>query len=292
MELRDLRAFAILAETLHFSQAAARQHVSQSALSKQIRRLEQELGGALFERTAACTRLTGLGHALQQEAVSIIDKSEQLVRRAHDIQSGVEGTLRIGFGVATNQLVPAAISAFRKQKPRVKIALRDLSTHHQIMALHDGTLDIGFCRLPVPAGWPYLPVVEARFTAVLPASYNPELTLTELMHHPLVVIQREQAPSFHDHMMNYLAQTGLRLTDIQYVTDFAAAVALAAAGVAWAIIPSSTAIEHSNVTIRELSGPGSGWTIGLTRTPGSSNPLINAFWQIVQEQLDTDRQTA
>ena len=58
MELRDLRAFATLGELLHFGQAAERMHVTQSALSKQIQRLEGEFGGALFERGQAGTRLT------------------------------------------------------------------------------------------------------------------------------------------------------------------------------------------------------------------------------------------
>ncbi|MGL4205672.1 MAG: LysR family transcriptional regulator, partial [Aeromonadaceae bacterium] len=68
MELRDLKAFVTLGEVLHFSQAALRQHVTQSALSKQIRRLEQELGGELFERSASSTQLTALGRTLYAEA--------------------------------------------------------------------------------------------------------------------------------------------------------------------------------------------------------------------------------
>jgi DNA-binding transcriptional LysR family regulator len=283
MELRDLRAFVILAETLHFSQAAARQHVSQSALSKQIKRLEQEFGGPLFIRTAAGTSLTELGRDLQQDASRMIEQSNRLVRRAHDIVAGVDGSLRIGFGVATKHLVPAAISAFRQQKPRVAIELRDLSTHHQIMALHEGTLDVGFCRLPAPAGWPSLAVIEARFLAVLPASYPHGITLKQLGQKPLVVIQRAEAPSFYDHMMNYLTQSGLALHDVQYVSDFAAAAALAAAGVAWGIVPSSSAIEHHHVRTMELQGPGASWTIGLTRSPRADSRLVQDFWHIVQQ---------
>lgn len=64
MELRDLKAFVTTGEVLHFGQAAVRQHITQSALSKQIRRLEEELGGELFERNASSTRLTVLGRAL------------------------------------------------------------------------------------------------------------------------------------------------------------------------------------------------------------------------------------
>uniref|UniRef100_UPI003F66C9D8 LysR family transcriptional regulator n=1 Tax=Aeromonas hydrophila TaxID=644 RepID=UPI003F66C9D8 len=67
-----------LGEVLHFGQAAVRQHVTQSALSKQIRRLEEELGGELFERNASTTRLTGLGRALYEDARAVVIQSEQL----------------------------------------------------------------------------------------------------------------------------------------------------------------------------------------------------------------------
>ncbi|WP_028534324.1 LysR family transcriptional regulator [Paludibacterium yongneupense] len=281
MELRDLRAFVTLGEVLHFSQAALRQHVTQSALSKQIRRLELELGGHLFERSANSTRLTELGRALYQDARSVIEKSDQLLRSARDIQAGISGTLRIGFGVATKTLVPAAIARFREKRPLVKIELCDLSTHHQMVALNDGVLDLGFCRLPPPQGWSALPVLTARFVAVLPASYRDISSLSDLAARPLALIQRAKAPSFYDHFMNHAACEGLRFSDIQPVSDFAAAVALAAAEVAWAIVPSSTAIEHDRVRTLTLDAPGASWTIGLIRPPGRDSPLLDAFWAIV-----------
>lgn len=129
-----------------------RQHVTQSALSKQIRRLEEELGGELFERNASSTRLTVLGRALYEDARALVAASEQLARSARDVLAGNSGTLRIGFGVATKLLVPAAIAQFRAERPQVTIELNDLSTHHQLLALSEGKLDLGFCRLPAPRG--------------------------------------------------------------------------------------------------------------------------------------------
>lgn len=286
MELRDLKAFVTLGEVLHFGQAAVRQHVSQSALSKQIRRLEVALGGELFERNAAGTQLTALGRALYQDARVVVEKSDQLGRTARDVIAGTRGSLRIGFGVATKLLVPAAISRFRAERPLVNIELCDLSTHHQIMALSEGTLDVGLCRLPAPRNWPALPVLKAQFVAVLPVTYAEVTSLRQLTHEPLVTIRRDKAPAFHDHLMNYLAQAGLRFTHIQSVTDFAAAVALAAAGIAWTIVPSSTTIEHQNVRTLALDDPDATWTIGLIRPPGSPGPLVEAFWSIVSSMSE------
>ncbi len=283
MELRDLKAFVTLGEVLHFGQAAVRQHVTQSALSKQIRRLEEELGGELFERNASSTRLTVLGRALYEDARALVAASEQLGRTARDVLAGNSGTLRIGFGVATKILVPAAIARFRTERPQVTIELNDLSTHHQLLALSEGKLDLGFCRLPAPKGWHCLPVVRAHFVAVLPASYADVSELADLVDKPLAILRRDKAPSFYDHLMNYLAQSGLRFRDIQYVNDFAAGVATAAADIAWTLVPSSTTIEYPDVLTLPLRDTEASWIIGLIRPPHSKGPLIDAFWQVVAD---------
>ncbi|KHE12932.1 transcriptional regulator, partial [Aeromonas hydrophila] len=196
---------------------------------------------------------------------------------------GSSGTLRIGFGVATKILVPAAIARFRTERPQVTIELNDLSTHHQLLALSEGKLDLGFCRLPAPKGWHCLPVVRAHFVAVLPASYADVSELADLVDKPLAILRRDKAPSFYDHLMNYLAQSGLRFRDIQYVNDFAAGVATAAADIAWTLVPSSTTIEHPDVLTLPLRDTEASWIIGLIRPPHSKGPLIDAFWQIVAD---------
>lgn len=286
MELRDLKAFVTLGEVLHFGQAAARQHITQSALSKQIRRLEGEFGGELFERNASSTRLTPLGRALYGDACALVAQSEQLGRTARDVLAGNGGTLHIGFGVATKLLVPAAIARFRASRPGVGIELNDLSTHHQLLALSEGKLDLGFCRLPAPKGWQVLPVVRAHFVAVLPAGYQGVTGLSDLLDKPLAILRRDKAPSFHDQFVHYLAQSGLRFGDIQYVNDFAAGIATAAAGIAWTLVPSSTTIEHPDVITLPLAEAEASWIIGLIRPPGGDNPLIAPFWQTVAELGD------
>nr|WP_238427887.1 LysR family transcriptional regulator [Aeromonas jandaei] len=284
-----MKAFVTLGEVLHFGQAAVRQHVTQSALSKQIRRLEDELGGELFERNASTTRLTVLGRALYEDARSLVTASEQLSRTARDVLAGNVGTLRIGFGVATKILVPAVIARFRAERPQVTIELNDLSTHHQLLALSEGKLDLGFCRLPAPKGWHAMPVEQAHFVAVLPASYRDVKELADLVDKPLAILRRDKAPSFYDHLMNYLAQSGLRFQGIQYVNDFAAGVATAAAGIAWTLVPSSTTIEHPDVIILPLTESEACWAIGLIRPPNSHSPLADAFWQTVTDHINREK---
>ncbi|GGP21100.1 LysR family transcriptional regulator [Silvimonas iriomotensis] len=285
MELRDLRAFVTLADLLHFTEAADRLHVTQSALSKQIKRLESDLGGALFSRSNAGTQLTPLGRDLLTDAHKLVNGADALAWKARASLGGNAGTLRIGFGVGTKVFVPAAISRFRAARPEVQIELNDLSSQHQIQALIEGRLDLAFCRLPAPTGWPHIPVVVARFIAIIPASWSPALTLAELASQPVSIIDHHRAPAFHAHLMNYLAGQDLRVAQIQPVQDFVSVVALAAAGIAWGIVPSSTSIDDPGVRIMPLTDPAASWLIGLMRPPGKASALVAAFWGTVEEML-------
>ncbi|GAB7126291.1 LysR family transcriptional regulator [Silvimonas sp. JCM 19000] len=285
MELRDLRAFATLGELLHFGRAAERLHLTQSALSKQIQRVEIALGGPLFIRSARETRLTELGAALWPEAQQSLAQFDQLERKARAVLAGEAGTLRIGFGVGAKTLVPAAISRFRAMRPDVHIELFDLSSHHIVRALSEGKLDLGFCRLPAPAGWPYLPVVQARFVVVLPAHWPHIEHLRQLSGQRLVLIEHALAPAFHEHLLTFLAGQGLRVSDVQAVRDFVSGVTLAAAGVGWTVVPSSSVVDVPGVTVLPLDDPGASWAIGLMRPGAATGPLLEAFWQVVAQQV-------
>jgi DNA-binding transcriptional LysR family regulator len=282
VDIRDLRGFVWAGDLLHFGQAADRLHVTQSALSKQIQRLEAEIGGALFERNTTRTRLTPLGRALHEEARTLVESLAGFSRRARNAALGVLGTLRIGFGDAAKTLAPVAIARFRALRPEVQIELAEMSARHQIEAMRAGTLDLGFCRLPAPRDWPALPVVRAGLVAVLPDAYPAASTLADLGDHPLVTIQRARAPAFHDHVLRYLDQIGLRVQSMQTVSQFSTAVALAEAGVAWAIVPSSTAFDGLGARMLAMEDPRAQWEIGLVRPPGEPGRLVAAFWAGVE----------
>ncbi|MGL5949659.1 MAG: LysR substrate-binding domain-containing protein [Aeromonas sp.] len=287
MELKDLTAFVTLAEVRHFGHAAARLHVTQSALSKQIKRLELSLGAELFVRTRRQTELTPFGRALYGPSLALVEQGQSLKRLASAVLSGQEGVLRIGFGVATHDLVPRALSAFRQTYPQVRVELSDLSTHHQLLALEEGRLDLGFCRLPAPNGWHAIPVSQGHFVAVYPAALGDIETISALAPLPLAVLKREQAPSFYDQLLSFLAACERRALAEQAqgfiytgaVNDFAAGIALAAAGLAWTLVPSALPINQAGVRSLALHDAGASWRIGLVHAPkpSLSDPLIRAF---------------
>src|SRR6187402_109804 len=146
MELREVRSFVTLAEQLHFGRAARALHMSQPALTKQIRRLEEDLGGALLIRSRHGTQLTSLGQQFLRGARGSLRDFDELLDRIRRAAAGQTGRLRIGFGFHTFELVPRIIARLRKSVPTMELSLRDMSTVEQVEALRSDRIDLGFVR--------------------------------------------------------------------------------------------------------------------------------------------------
>jgi len=116
MELRHLRYFAAVAETLNFGRAAARLSISQPPLSRQIQSLEHELGTPLFTRTTRGVRLTAAGRALIPEARRLLREAAALVEGARHLAEGGVGSLRIGFiSTASYNVLPRVLPEFHRR---------------------------------------------------------------------------------------------------------------------------------------------------------------------------------
>ena len=124
MELREVRSFVTLAEQLHFGRAARLLNLSQPALTKQIRRLEEEVGGALLIRGQHGTQLTALGREFLRGARASVRDFDELLERTRRTALGEAGRLRIGFGFHTFELVPRIVVRLRKSIPSIEISLR------------------------------------------------------------------------------------------------------------------------------------------------------------------------
>src|ERR1700722_12217442 len=150
MELRQIRSFLSVAETLHFGRSAELIHLSQPALSLQIRALEEKMGARLFERNRRKTTLTAAGLAFRDDAAAALSQLEQAIRRAKLAANGKLGLLRIGFvSTAGNEIVADIVRQFRDLNPEVEFSLRNILTAGQLQMLETGSLDIGFPRLPI-----------------------------------------------------------------------------------------------------------------------------------------------
>ena len=156
MELRDLRSFLAVAHHRNFSRAAEQLHVSQPALSEQIRKLEDELGTPLFDRTSRGATLTDAGDAFLPQARAVLAAADAAAESVRMVAHGLAGTLTLGFiDSAAVGILPPLIRRFTARYPELKLRLRELSTRQQLEAVAEGEIDVGIVGGPVwnPAPW-------------------------------------------------------------------------------------------------------------------------------------------
>ena len=176
MELRHLRYFQAVAETLSFSRAAERLRVAQPAVSRRIVALEEEIGCKLFIRTTSRVRLTDAGRHLHAEVGRILAQLSIAVTGAQAIGRGRAGEFNIGsdWRLLFSQM-PDAAAAFRSSHPGVSVNFVEIPVHDQIEALSAGRIHLGFVHqaLAVPrAGFDYASMLKVDMKIVIPANHR------------------------------------------------------------------------------------------------------------------------
>ena len=145
MEFRQIRYFLEVAETLNFSRAAERLGVAQPALSKQIRALEEELGGLLLHRTTTKVSLTEMGHYFQQEMRRILMQCDIAVTGAQQLSKGRSGTLRVGCDWRTVGLpIAAAARSLTMLNSRLSVEFVERPVYEHVAAVRERAIDVGF----------------------------------------------------------------------------------------------------------------------------------------------------
>jgi DNA-binding transcriptional LysR family regulator len=290
LELRQLRHFVVLAEELHFRRAAARLHISQPPLSKQIAALEQELGCQLLERTRRRVALTPAGEAFLRDTRAVLAELDVAVSTARALDAGLAGVLRIGFvGSALLSIVPVAVQAFSAGRPNVEVELSERSTVDALRLLRSGTIDVALVRPPMEPD-PTLHselVLRERTIAAVPAGHPlarlRRIPLRRLASEPLVLFPRVQAPGFHDLLIGELAATGSSPRVAQYAPEMTTIVGLVAAGIGVSPVPASVAhLGLDGVAYRPLAGAPYAELIAVTRAHEDA-PLLDAFVAAARE---------
>ncbi|MEU5275780.1 LysR substrate-binding domain-containing protein [Streptomyces asoensis] len=195
--VHQLRLFVVLSEELHFRRAAARLFITQSALSQQIRDVEQRLGLRLFERTSRAVALTDAGRALLPEARAAVDAVAR-VRRIADAQARrLSDELVVGT-VGAEAAMPhtrAVLRALLERRPRTTVRVVGLNFADHLAALGRQEVDVMFLRPPVPAGIELHHLAVEPRVACLPAgdplAALPGVTLAQLAGRPVVAVPEE-----------------------------------------------------------------------------------------------------
>lgn len=288
VDLADFAAVVALAETLHFGRAADRLHVSQPALSKRLRKLEDRIGGPLLVRRYRDVRLTEAGRLLAERGRFVLRESAATVAFSQRAARGEAGRLRIGFGIASIiGLLPDVLLRFRRSHPAVQLELRDMSTPDQVAGLAAGEIDVGFVRLPVTAGRLVVrPVLDERLVlAIGPRRpWQPRLGLQSVAAEPFIIIARGRSASFYDHVLSVCAAAGFAPRIVQEANELFTVLSLVGAGLGVSLVPRSAAsMQLPGIRFRELTLPEAAWDIGVAwhRDTGSG-PLVERFVELVR----------
>src|SRR5690349_23901416 len=143
MELRHLRYFVAVGEEENMSRAAVKLHVSQPALSRQIRDLEDEIGFSLLERTAKSVRLTDAGRVFLDNARALLQNADQAVTKARAVASAEPSELHVGYSpMPTAEILPKTLRAFQQAMPNVHDRSHDWSNKDTLGGLPEGRLQL------------------------------------------------------------------------------------------------------------------------------------------------------
>ena len=286
MDLRRLRYFVAVAEEENIGRAAARLHISQPPLTRQIQQLEEELGVTLFLRTPRGMELTQAGELFLQEARNIRALVEQATERTQRAGQGKFGRLDVGiFGSAILDAIPKLLLAFRNRHPDVKVVLHTMTKTEQIEALRQRRISVGFNRMLTPLDDIGVRQVttERLLLAVQvdhPLAGQASIDFAELKDHPLILFPTGARPSFIDKVIGLCGESGFQPQISQEVGDAVTGVALVASGFGVCLVPeSATTLRFPGVIYRELSGAPPNFFVDLSciYRKSDQSPILKAF---------------
>ncbi|NMM11139.1 MAG: LysR family transcriptional regulator [Polaromonas sp.] len=249
MEFRHLRYFLVLAEELHFGRAARRLSISQPPLSLNIQQLEASVGARLLIRNSKSVRLTAAGEAFVPAARALLDQAALAAHHARDVAQGMAGSLTIGFaGTMLYNGLPKILEQFQAEHPLLRLMLKELSSHEQLIELSQDRLDLGFVHTTrVPPELSQILVASQAFVCCLPAGHplagKRALSLALLQGEPFAVVSRAVSPDYHERILAICNEAGF-YPEIRYeLRHWLSVVSLVSQGMGVALVPA--ALEQS-----------------------------------------------
>jgi len=293
MELRHLRYFVAVAETLNFTRAAEKLHIGQPPLSQQIQALEAELGVLLFHRTRRRVELTHAGARFLPRAQAILQETNAAADDARRAALGEVGELSIGFtpSLPFASFLPRLIYQYRQRYPEVTLILREMMTQNQLAAVATDELDIGMVRLPdveVPLEVALRQLLADPLVVVArddhPLAAQNSVSLSQLRDEPFVMYPASAGTGLYRHLMHLCQDLGFTPNVVQEAREGTTLIGLVAAGFGVSILPGPlSCIQVEGVCYRPLSDPDAVTIAALATSKAGVSPLAARFIAMVDE---------
>jgi DNA-binding transcriptional LysR family regulator len=283
VQTRRLRYFVAVAEELHFSRTAARLHIAQQALSKQIRELEEALGAQLLERSTRNVRLTPAGAAFLEAARATLAAFDDGVVTARRLARGEAGTLRLGYVVGgALELTRPILEEFARRHSAVELELREYGYEDRTAGLASGAADIAFVRPPITAPGIALETlfVEPLLAALPPGhalAQRDSISVRDLIEEPIAMRETGDAAAQAFWTLDAYREPGAqgRIVAAHSVTE---ELSLVAAGLACAITSAASARYTPHPSVRYIpidDAPGA--ELSLAWREDARNALVERF---------------
>jgi DNA-binding transcriptional LysR family regulator len=290
MDLRTLRYFSAVVREGHFGRAALSLGIAQPPLTRQIQKLEQELGVALLHRTQKKFEVTQAGQLLYERARRLLDGAEQAEADVRRVGTGETGRLIIGF-VHSNAftILPGVVARFRAAYPDVEIDLREMWHTNLVAGLETGSIDAGLLRPPVSSSaLQVVTLIREPFLALVPAGHRlaPRRTiqLRQFGGEPFVMYSRLGSPLIHSRVMEMCKRAGFAPHITQYADQIHTVASFVGAGIGVALAPSTvTSFNMPGLRYLQIADKPAPLPMGVMWRTGNNSGLLRNFIRSARE---------
>jgi DNA-binding transcriptional LysR family regulator len=293
LDLKQMRQFTAVAETLHFGEAARRLNMAQPPLSQAIQRLEADLGVQLFDRSKRAVKLTAAGRVFLAEANRTLLQAEYARKMTQRAAAEVQD-VRVSFiGPALYRTLPGIIAAHRTASPAVEVRLLERPTPQQVEGVLNGDLDVGFIS-PLTdrvGGLAALVVERDDYVAVVPSGWDlaqrPTVRLIDLADRPFITPSRKYDTYFAEPGTMF-SSLGIAPRIAQEADNASTILSLVSAGLGCSIMSSSVAhARPASVRFLKIvdAPPHRPWELMMIWSAERTPPLTQAFVQTAKDYV-------
>ena len=293
VEVRHLRYFVAAAETENLSRAALKLHVSQPALGRQIRDLEDEIGFCLLERTAKSVRLTDAGRAFLKDARTLLQLADEAVKKARAVAGAEPSELHVGYPpTPTAEILPKILRTFQHALPNVHVRLHDWSNGEILDGVRDGRLQLGLIVPPPKTSslrdLRYEELFKERVCLAVapqhPFARHRAIPLAEVAAEPLIGLTHEGYPEYYDYLAMIFSKVKQKPRVVEEYESISGLVSAVEAGTGVAIGADIFGYSFGNrVKLLRLIPEPKPISVGLAALKGKLSPAAEKFWQCAKE---------
>jgi DNA-binding transcriptional LysR family regulator len=299
MEIRQLRAFVAIAELGTFTAGAQRVHVTQAAISMQIRQLENELGARLFVRAPRHVMLTEAGEQLLQRARQILRDHDAAVDEIAELAGAERGRLRLGSASAmvTTDVLPKLLKEVRKQHSRSEITVASGTSDALVQQILNGEIDLAFVSLPVEArGINTERLSQDQLVAIASPRHKhaKQKTISAYTLAGEKLILGERGGNTRRLIDQFFSQAGVNLHVAMELSRQAAIRRMVEEDMGVGIVPFQSVVDdvRKGKLVRWwIEGAQINWELGLARlTGGYESPTMQSFMKLARKYFAEEPQ--